>query len=409
MAESVMTVSLHQQAHQNSHDSGKVEFACKECDYKCKRIDAMKQHQLRHMEQKPFKCNICGKEYTQKQALEVHLRHHTGQMEGRCELCGREFLTKYSLMLHMKRRHVVKEPDTSDSQKATSYDQVTMYRCEECQALFVNQEKLAIHILTTHMKDNWNAINSNQTVAVEVEVGGSEDPPSTSKAFTPPATQTITSPAKKYVSLLPNKKSQSLLQRKADSVQPAGRIVIPDVAVQHVLFDLPQNHSNIATLINPDTNEETLVTISDPQLSNDLFVSMPTANFDNILATSSIENADLGQYQDYVSVKDAQIVASQPIIGEIVTTVLDLGQMPQQEEYVETENATVTETVEVPVTIDDAVTVDLGPSMSHISLNTHGLVEESVSDVITYDCMEPAAINIDTSEATAGYTMQNIM
>ncbi|KAJ7413364.1 zinc finger protein 335 isoform X1 [Willisornis vidua] len=81
-------------------------FKCEFCDYVCEDKKVLLNHQLSHMNDKPYKCNVCKYSTFREDFLVSHMAiKHTGGKPFACEFC--HFTTKHkkNLRLHVQCRH----------------------------------------------------------------------------------------------------------------------------------------------------------------------------------------------------------------------------------------------------------------------------------------------------------------
>ncbi|KAM4891649.1 zinc finger protein 335 isoform 7-T8 [Sylvia borin] len=81
-------------------------FKCEFCDYVCEDKKVLLNHQLSHMNDKPYKCSICKYSTFREDFLVSHMAvKHTGGKPFACEFC--HFTTKHkkNLRLHVQCRH----------------------------------------------------------------------------------------------------------------------------------------------------------------------------------------------------------------------------------------------------------------------------------------------------------------
>ncbi|NWV96503.1 ZN335 protein, partial [Machaerirhynchus nigripectus] len=81
-------------------------FKCEFCDYVCEDKKVLLNHQLSHMNDKPYKCSVCKYSTFREDFLVSHMAvKHTGGKPFACEFC--HFTTKHkkNLRLHVQCRH----------------------------------------------------------------------------------------------------------------------------------------------------------------------------------------------------------------------------------------------------------------------------------------------------------------
>lgn len=79
----------------------------------------LKQHMIRHSEEKPFECDQCGTTFKRALGLKFHMRIHTGERPYECNHCGKTFTQPAGYQKHM-RIHTGERP----------------YSCDECGKTF---------------------------------------------------------------------------------------------------------------------------------------------------------------------------------------------------------------------------------------------------------------------------------
>ena len=81
------------------------------CDMIFTKKCVLRDHQMAHKREKPFKCEICGKKFTQRGNLKTHQKSHSSHEGFKCsyEGCGKTFVTNSYLKIHMKSHIGLKE------------------------------------------------------------------------------------------------------------------------------------------------------------------------------------------------------------------------------------------------------------------------------------------------------------
>eukprot|EP00090_Calanus_glacialis_P019201 TRINITY_DN29542_c0_g1_i1.p1 TRINITY_DN29542_c0_g1~~TRINITY_DN29542_c0_g1_i1.p1 ORF type:complete len:582 (-),score=117.59 TRINITY_DN29542_c0_g1_i1:157-1854(-) len=83
-------------------------YQCTYCPVKYNRLELLRNHEMSHTGETPFKCSVCGKGFRRKDKLKIHAVLH-GSDEDRyrypCEVCGKRFTQSNNLKTHMKSHH----------------------------------------------------------------------------------------------------------------------------------------------------------------------------------------------------------------------------------------------------------------------------------------------------------------
>lgn len=78
--------------------SGERPYLCAICGKGFTQNSNLRQHLMRHNQNKPFKCNKCVANFVSKGELVAHNRTHTGDHPFICEVCNTGFTTSSSLV-----------------------------------------------------------------------------------------------------------------------------------------------------------------------------------------------------------------------------------------------------------------------------------------------------------------------
>lgn len=79
--------------------SGERPYLCSICGKGFTQNSNLRQHLMRHNQNKPFKCVKCSANFVSKGELISHNRTHTGDHPFTCEVCNSGFTTSSSLVI----------------------------------------------------------------------------------------------------------------------------------------------------------------------------------------------------------------------------------------------------------------------------------------------------------------------
>ena len=108
-------------------------FQCNDCEKVFNRKDKLKEHEIKHTDEKPFKCTICSKCFKKKKGLHFHTLRHQGAFDFKCSDCGKSYVSKSELKLHISAVHSLQDK----------------YKCDQCTSDFTTKGQLTVH-MTKH-------------------------------------------------------------------------------------------------------------------------------------------------------------------------------------------------------------------------------------------------------------------
>ena len=117
------------------HYKCKTSQTCQFCQREFKYVSHLRQQELVHTGERPFKCDERGMSFTQSGSFRVHTRTHTGDRLFKCDVCQKSFTQSGSLCAH-KRTHTGDRP----------------FKCDVCGMSFTQSGTLSAH-KRTHTGD----------------------------------------------------------------------------------------------------------------------------------------------------------------------------------------------------------------------------------------------------------------
>ncbi|XP_023239227.1 zinc finger protein 431-like [Centruroides sculpturatus] len=131
--------------HNRTHQP--VSHCCKICKKEFQSKSILKQHELTHSEERPFKCDICDKGFKKKGYLKMHRETHSDECKQHsCHVCNKSFKTKHSLTLHK-----------------ILHNKELKHSCQICNKYFKTKRYLRRHENTHKDKSDKNFCNIRKT------------------------------------------------------------------------------------------------------------------------------------------------------------------------------------------------------------------------------------------------------
>jgi hypothetical protein len=84
--------------------NGKIShYTCKTCDKHFRFKAALKKHEQKHLNDRPFKCNVCQNSYSSAASLDIHMNVHSNRLK--CDACKKAYSCKALFQKHIKYMH----------------------------------------------------------------------------------------------------------------------------------------------------------------------------------------------------------------------------------------------------------------------------------------------------------------
>ncbi|XP_032242971.2 zinc finger protein 91 [Nematostella vectensis] len=119
--------------HMKSHSMANVTFVCSVCDKEFRSKTALINHQVKHLDERPFTCSECGQAFKRFNDMNIHLKTHTSGDAFKCNTCDKRFCSAVNLNRHM-----------------LCHNQERPYACDDCDRAFKRPRDLETHSKAQH-------------------------------------------------------------------------------------------------------------------------------------------------------------------------------------------------------------------------------------------------------------------
>ena len=118
----------------HNHYGSKYKLKCDQCDYRATTTTHLRNHLMKHLDERPHKCDDCDKAFrTRPQLVEHQAVSHRDLEEESCDKCEKKFASKGKLAKH----------------KQTQHSEQT-HKCPECEKAFSTKAGLKSHERRVH-------------------------------------------------------------------------------------------------------------------------------------------------------------------------------------------------------------------------------------------------------------------
>ena len=118
----------------HNHYGSKYKLKCDQCDYRATTTTHLRNHLMKHLDERPHKCDDCDKAFrTRPQLVEHQAVSHRDLEEESCDKCEKKFASKGKLAKH----------------KQTQHSEQT-HQCRECDKAFSTKAGLKSHERRVH-------------------------------------------------------------------------------------------------------------------------------------------------------------------------------------------------------------------------------------------------------------------
>lgn len=140
-----------------THKLGGKSLNCDECGLKFIKMSNLVNHiNTEHSKRSKHVCSDCGKTYATMDMLEIHTNlMHSEEKHIECQICLQIFKEEEELIEHMNSQHQQMQQSGENSNDGEPKDQPNqrdeVYKCADCNAMYVWKSSLEAHILRKHL------------------------------------------------------------------------------------------------------------------------------------------------------------------------------------------------------------------------------------------------------------------